>query len=414
LYVLAVIGALLLIVLAIFASYFFLKRPEFIVYSYTIILFTQIQSKIPNYFIVSNGLLVFAYFLSITIILQFFGKVKKYSFKYVWLIYFSFSLLLIMRIFFNDVNFFNQTNSLIFIFIFYTHVFKSFINSNEKFVHLLHTIVVVQLMIILGVFYNIIFDTSSLAQYGDTFRASALGLNVNVVATMLGLFIPVIIYLKKKYLGYKNVELILKGILILSIISMFLTLSRSGFVFLVFLIIYYFGNSIKKFFIISFSVCVFSYYIFFISDLPSKYYSIYRFSTIFVFEKNSRTFIWGPYLKVINENKLSGRLLIDDVKRFLDSEDLENYKASHNSYLGLAFNYGIPFMILYFLPLIFSLMIKQNDMSFKNMINAMVFIILLRSVVNHDYITLSFILPILLAIKSNELYYKNNYLFNNS
>ena len=413
-YVLAVIGALLLVVLAIFASYFFLKRPEFIVYSYTIILFTQIQSKIPSYFLVSNGLLIFAYFLTITIILQFFGKVKKYSFKYVWLIYFSFFLLLIMRIFFNDVGIFNQTNSLIFILIFYTHVFKSFINSNEKLVHVLHTLVVVQLMVIIGIFYNLIFDTSSLAQYGDTFRADALGLNVNTISTMLALFIPAIIYLKKKYLSYKHVELISAGIIILSVISMFLTLSRSGLVLLVFLIIYYFVDSIKKFLIVSCSVCVFGYYIFFISDLPNKYFSIYRFSTIFTFEKNSRTFIWGPYLKVINQNKLSGRLLIDDVKSFLDSEDLKNYKASHNSYLGLAFNYGIPFMILYFFPLIFSLMIKQNDMSFKNMINAMVFIILFRSVVNHDYITLSFILPILLAIKSNELYYKNNYLFNNS
>ena len=71
------------------ATYFYLKHPEFIVYSYTVLLTTSILNKIPNYLVVSNGLLIFCYFLVLTFILHFFGKAQKYSFKYVYLVYCS-------------------------------------------------------------------------------------------------------------------------------------------------------------------------------------------------------------------------------------------------------------------------------------------------------------------------------------
>tara|TARA_Y100000768_G_C23805616_1_gene599337 strand:- start:380 stop:868 length:489 start_codon:yes stop_codon:yes gene_type:complete len=144
-------------------------------------------------------------------------------------------------------------------------------------------------------------------------------------------------------------------------------------------------------------------YTFFLSDLPSKYFEIYRLSTLFILEKNDRTHILGPYLKIIDQNKLFGRLLIDDVERYFDADDMYNFRASHNAYIGLAFSYGIPFMIFYFLPLALSFKIKINDIFLRKMITAMVIIILLKGLVAHAYIQLSFFLPFLIASKFNEL-----------
>ena len=44
------------------ATYFYLKNPEFIVYSYTVLIITNIINKIPNYLAVSNAILIFSYF----------------------------------------------------------------------------------------------------------------------------------------------------------------------------------------------------------------------------------------------------------------------------------------------------------------------------------------------------------------
>jgi len=93
------IGVLILIFSALLATYFYLKNPEFIVYSYTVLFLTNILNKIPNYLVISNSLLIFCYFVVITFILHFFGKVKKYSFKYVYLVYCSLFLILCLRTF---------------------------------------------------------------------------------------------------------------------------------------------------------------------------------------------------------------------------------------------------------------------------------------------------------------------------
>ena len=70
---------------------------------------------------------------------------------------------------------------------------------------------------------------------------------------------------------------------------------------------------------------------------------------------------YTPYLKIIDQNKLFGRLTIDDVNRYFDADDIHNFTASHNAYVGLAFNYGIPFMIFYFYPLFLALSLNIPD-----------------------------------------------------
>tara|TARA_B100000886_G_C20423540_1_gene492758 strand:+ start:2674 stop:3921 length:1248 start_codon:yes stop_codon:yes gene_type:complete len=386
------------------ATYFYFKNPEFIVYSYTVLMITNIINKIPNYLVVSNGLLIFCYFLVITFILHFFGKAKKYSFKYVYLVYCSLFLMICLRTFILEIEFFNQTTSLIIILMFYVHLLSSFIDSNKKFENLLYSIIIAQIILFVGVLYNYIFDPASQYQIAaGTIRASTMGLNVNYIASALALNVPVLIYLKIKYINHKSIKLILNTSIVLSIIGILLTLSRAGLVFLVFLFIFYVGKTIKRLAIALFMVSSLIVYIFFISDLPSKYYSIYRFSTLFIFEKNDRTQILGPYFKIIEQNKLSGILLIDDVTRYLDTDEINNFTASHNAYIGLAFNYGIPFMVFYFLPLFLTFRIKLNDSFIKNMITPMVIIILIKGLVAHAYIQLSFFLPFLIASKFNEL-----------
>ena len=198
-FILIGIGVFTFICGALFFTYFYLKNPEFIVYSYTVLLITAILNKIPNYLVVSNGLLIFCYFLVITFILHFFGKVKKYSFKYVYMVYCSLFLILCLRTFMLEIEFFNQTTSLIIILIFYIHIFFSFIDNSKKFENILHSIAISQIIMLSGVLYNYVFDPASQMQIAaDTIRASTLGLSVNYLASALALNLPVLIYLKKK------------------------------------------------------------------------------------------------------------------------------------------------------------------------------------------------------------------------
>jgi len=409
------IGVLILIFSALLATYFYLKNPEFIVYSYTVLFLTNILNKIPNYLVISNSLLIFCYFVVITFILHFFGKVKKYSFKYVYLVYCSLFLILCLRTFLLEIEFFNQNTSLIIILIFYIHILFSFIDSYKKFENFLHSIAMAQVLLIVGVLYNFIFDPLSQYQIAaGTIRASTMGLNVNILGSILALNVPVLIYLKKKYTKHKNINLILNASIVLSIISILLTISRAGFLYLVFLFIFYVGRTVKRFAVALCIVSSLTIYIFFVSDLTSKYYPIYRLSTIFIFEKNDRTHILKPYLKFINQNKSFGRLTIDDVTRYFDADDIYNFKASHNAYVGLAFSYGIPFMIFYFLPLILTFRIKMNDIFIRKMITSMVIIILISSLTGHHYIHIIFFLPFLIASKLNEIDYKKNIMLNNT
>jgi len=406
---------LIFICSALFVTYFYLKNPEFIVYSYTVLLLTSILKKIPDYLVVSNSILIFCYFLGITFILHFFGKVKKYSFKYVYLVYCSLFLILCLRTFILEIEFFNQNTSLIIILIFYIHILFSFIDSYKKFENILHSIAIAQVILIVGVLYNFIFDPLSQHQIAaNTIRASTMGLNVNVLASTLALNVPVLIYIKKKYTKHKNINLILNASIILSIISILLTLSRAGLVYLVFLFIFYIGGTVKRFVVALCIVSSLTIYIFFVSDLTSKYHSIYRLSTIFVFEKNDRTNILKPYLKIINQNKLFGRLTIDDVNRYFNADEIYNFTASHNSYVGLSYSYGIPFAIFYFLPLILTFRMKMNDIFIRKMITSMVIMIFLISLTGHNYIHIMFFLPFLIASKLIELDYKKNIMLNNT
>ena len=297
---------------------------------------------------------------------------------------------------------------------FYIHILFSFIDSKKKFESFLYSIAVAQIILSVGVLYNFIFDPFSQIQYAaNTIRASTLNLNVNTLASVLAINITVLIYLKKKYIKHKNINLIFNVFIIFSIISILLTLSRSGLVYLVFLFILYLGNTFKRFIIVLCIVSSFTIYIFFVSDLTSKYPSIYRLSTLFAFEKNDRSHILIPYLKIIDQNKLFGRLTIDDITRYFDADDINNFKASHNSYIGLAFNFGIPFMIFYFLPLIITLRLKLNDIHIKKMTTCMVILIFLKSLVGHGYIQISFFLPFLIASKFNEMDRKKNIMLYN-
>ena len=306
-------------------------------------------------------------FFSYYFYFDFFKKVKKYPFKYVYLIYCSLFLILCLNIFLLEIEFFNQNTSLLIILIFYIHILFSFIDSYKKFENILHSIAIAQAILIVGVLYNFIFDPFSQNYIAvNTIRASAFGLNVNVLASTLALNIPVLIYLKKKYTKHKNINRIFNAYIVLSIISILLTLSRAGLVYLVFLFIFYIGRTFKRFVVALCIVSSLTIYIFFVSDLTSKYYSIYRLSTIFIFEKNDRLHILTPYLKIIDQNKLFGRLTIDDVNRYFDADDIHNFTASHNAYVGLAFNYGIPFMIFYFYPLFLALSLNIPDPFFKN------------------------------------------------
>ena len=70
-------------------------------------------------------------------------------------------------------------------------------------------------------------------------------------------------------------------------------------------------------------------------------------------------------------------------------------------------------MIFYFFPLILTFRIKLNNIYLKNMITPMVIIILLKGLVAHAYVQLSFFLPFLIASKFNELDYKKNIMLNN-
>lgn len=128
-FILIGLGIIIFIVGAILATNFFLKNPEFIVYSYNVLLITSILNKIPNYLVVSNGILIFCYFLVITFILHFFKKSKKYSFKYVFLVYCSLFLILCLRTFLLEIEFFSQNTSLIIIIIFYIHILFSFVDN---------------------------------------------------------------------------------------------------------------------------------------------------------------------------------------------------------------------------------------------------------------------------------------------
>ena len=407
-FILIGLGAFVFIIVALLATSFYLKNPEFIAYSYTVLLITSILNKIPNYLVVSNSLLIFCYFLTLTFILNFFGKGKKYSLKYVYLVYCSLFLILCLRTFLLEIKFFNQSTSLIIILMFYVHILFSFINSKKKFENFLHSIAVAQIILIVGILYNFIFDPfSQIKIAAETIRASTLGLNVNVLASTLAINVPVLIYLKKKYINYKNVNLIFNAFIALSVISILLTLSRTGLVLLVFLFIFYIGRTFKRLVVALCIVSSMTIYIFFISDLTSRYHSIYRFSTLFNFEKNDRTHILVPYLKIIDQNKLFGRLTIDDIHGYFD-----DYLASHNAYIGLAFNFGVPFMIFYFLPLIITLRIKLNDIHIKRMTKSMVIIMLLKSLVGHGYIQLTFFLPFLIASKFYEIDLKKNIMLN--
>ena len=125
-----------------------------------------------------------------------------------------------------EIEFFNQTTSLIIILIFYIHIFFSFIdNSKKSLKNFLHSIAVSQIIMLVGVLYNYVFDPASQMQIAaDTIRASTLGLSVNYLASALALNLPVLIYLKK-YIKPKIINLILNASIVLSIIGVLLTLS---------------------------------------------------------------------------------------------------------------------------------------------------------------------------------------------
>ena len=107
-------------------------------------------------------------------------------------------MILCLNIFLLEIEFFNQNTSLLIILIFYIHILFSFIDSYKKFENILHSIAIAQAILIVGVLYNFIFDPFSQNYIAaDTIRASAFGLNVNVLASTLALNIPVLIYLKK-------------------------------------------------------------------------------------------------------------------------------------------------------------------------------------------------------------------------
>jgi len=245
------------------------------------------------------------------------------------------------------------------------------------------------------------------AEYHDIIRLSTFNLNPNGSAILFISLIPILVYVYGKN-STRKIKNIVGLVILSSILATILTVSRTGFVGLIILALFYIFKNKKLLIPAALIMIIFFDNLDFLvrSNTTSDY--VHRYSTIVNPEKSGRIPLWRPYVKIIKEHPLLGRMAIDNMNFFLDSKEryILNVRHSHNTYLSLASTYGIPVALFFFAPYLMIWFIFRNypglSVDIKNMIFIMVLLRMIVFTVSHSYLTiLTFLPPILIILYIN-------------
>ncbi|MBL7087102.1 MAG: O-antigen ligase family protein [Candidatus Cloacimonetes bacterium] len=391
------------------------RKPEYMAYFLIIFMLTSFHNALPTIYLFSLSIWLEILCVIIMAGLYIKGRVKKYSFKYAKWVFIPVILLLFLRIMILDMSFANQTNRMLIIFLFIFHVIFSFIRTKQQFYRLLYAISLCMLINVIETVYSFYSGAFHSSEYHDIIRAASFSLNPNGAAILFVTLIPIAMYVYKNY-SSRKIKNFLGVVIFLSVFATLLTVSRTGFVGLIMLLLFYMLKNKKLIIPLAFLLMVMTFSVdFFGSSAVSDY--IYRFGTILDTEKNNRTQLWGPYLKIINKHPLLGRVAIDNISHFLDADEqyIIDVRHSHNAYLSLASTYGIPVALFFFSPYLMVWSIFRNypglSVDIKNMIFIMVLLRMIVFTVSHGYLTfLTFLPPILIILYINiPLNNKENY-----